>query len=125
MTVRSLAQLLADAETYLLDNTDRRISPSGIRERFKDLADSALQFTQSGSGAVERTVGDKAREVVSVTDFDADPDGVEDSAPAFAAALTKLALGGQLLVPPGLYRLESQVTITAPATRRLLISGYE
>ncbi|TIU88812.1 MAG: hypothetical protein E5W06_00135 [Mesorhizobium sp.] len=41
MTARTRAQLNSDADTYLPDNTSGDISPADIRQRVKDLADSA------------------------------------------------------------------------------------
>lgn len=42
MTVRTRAQLNSDADTNLANNTRREITPTKVRERIKDLADSAL-----------------------------------------------------------------------------------
>lgn len=42
MTVRTRAQLNTDADTYLADNATGDISPQDVRDRIKDLADSAL-----------------------------------------------------------------------------------
>lgn len=42
MTVRTRAQLNSDADTALADNTTGDISPSDIRTRVKDLADSSV-----------------------------------------------------------------------------------
>jgi len=42
MTVRTRAQLNSDAGTYLADNTTGDITPEDVRQRVKDLADSAL-----------------------------------------------------------------------------------
>lgn len=46
-----------------------------------------IGFIQSGLGAIQRTIGSKLRERVSVLDFGADPTGVNDSTAAFNAAL--------------------------------------
>jgi len=51
-----------------------------------DIAD--VGFLQAGTGAVERTVQSKLRDVVSVKDFGAVGDGVADDTAAFVAALT-------------------------------------
>ncbi len=65
-------------------------------------------FKQSGVGAVQRTVQDKMRDVVSVIDFGADPTGSEDSYPAFAAAIAKISgSGGSIFMPAGIYRLNT------------------
>src|SRR5690606_19009463 len=42
MTVRTRSQLKDDADTFLPDNTSGEISPQDVRDRVKDLADSAL-----------------------------------------------------------------------------------
>ncbi|ODT50253.1 hypothetical protein [Devosia sp. 63-57] len=42
MTVRTRAQLNADAETYLADNAGGDITEAYVRQRVKDLADSAV-----------------------------------------------------------------------------------
>jgi hypothetical protein len=95
---------------------------------------SKLSFTQSGAGAVTRTVDSKLKDVVSVKDFGAVGDGVADDAAAVQAAIdTVETLGGSVLFPPGKYLFGSQVTINrtgAPlgggfvGERNLLISGY-
>lgn len=57
MTVRTRAQLNSDADTLLPDNTAGEISPEDVRERIKDLADSAKlaedSATTSAQGIVE------------------------------------------------------------------------
>jgi hypothetical protein len=40
MAIKSRANLLSDADTYVNDNTTRDISPADVRDRVKDLADS-------------------------------------------------------------------------------------
>lgn len=59
---------------------------------------STLSFTQSGTGAVTRTVDSKLRDVVSVKDFGAVGDGVTDDLAKVKAALEsgKVADGGGL-----------------------------
>ena len=61
-------------------------------------------FTQDGAGAVRRTVQDKLRDWVSVTDFGAVGDGVTDDTAAFNAAFAALpAGGGTVTAPNGTY----------------------
>ncbi len=76
-----------------------------------------LSFTQSGTGAVARTVESKLREVVSVKDFGAVGDGVTDDSAALTAAVTNanaLASVGSpqaravyVYFPPGRYVINS------------------
>jgi hypothetical protein len=72
------------------------------------VASSKLAFTQSGTGAVQRTAESKLRDVVSVKDFGAVGDGVTNDTTAIQAALNQLAInGGTLLFSPGTYKLET------------------
>jgi hypothetical protein len=67
-------------------------------------------FIQLGSGAVTRLLVDKAREIVSVLDFGADPTGVADSTTAIQNALNSLpVVGGRLVFNAGTYRFSSVI----------------
>lgn len=68
MTVRTRAELLADADTYINDNTTGDVTPAKVRQRIKDLADSAL-FTSDLTDATGKT-----------TPVDADTMPINDSA---------------------------------------------
>lgn len=70
---------------------------------------SAL-FTQSGTGAVARSVQAKLREIVSVKDFGAVGDNVTDDTAAFAAAIAA-ANGKTLYIPAGYYKITSSLSI--------------
>lgn len=70
--------------------------PTGITDS------DAILFMQSGTGAVERTMQDKAREIVSALDFGADPTNATVSTTAFNNAIAAAA-GGVLLIPNGEY----------------------
>ena len=98
---------------------------------------SLVGFIQSGTGAVARTVQDKARESVSVLDFYAngvsgvavDPTGVVDSYLGIQAAITATPLGATLVFPPGTYLTSQPVTLSksiyikGSATARQVTSG--
>lgn len=67
---------------------------------------SAIQFQQSGAGAIVRSSQDKMREIVSVADFAGlDPTGVAASDAAFSAASIRAGLDGRVIIPPGTYKL--------------------
>src|SRR3990167_10299934 len=51
MTIRTRAQLNSDATTNLADNTTRDISAEDVRQRVKDLADSAQLAEDLGTAA--------------------------------------------------------------------------
>lgn len=90
---------------------------------------SLIGFQQSGTGAVARTVQAKDREIVSLTDYyangvsgaAADPTGALDNAGGLTAAIAALPVaGGDVNVPQGTWRLNSQITV--PSNVRLLLS---
>ena len=73
---------------------------------------SGIYFTQSGSGALARTVDSKLKDVVSVKDFGAVGNGVVDDTAAIQAAITSLSLtGGAVSVPPGTYKITAAITL--------------
>lgn len=69
MTVKTRAQLNSDADTYLADNTSQDISPSDIRQRVKDLADSAIMDGDGLSTRV-KTIVSTATPTVNTDDYD-------------------------------------------------------
>jgi hypothetical protein len=69
-------------------------------------------FLQSGAGATSRSWNSKIADVVSVLDFGADPTGSADCATAIQNAVNALPVsGGEVIFPPGLYKLGSTVNI--------------
>ena len=69
-------------------------------------------FTQSGTGAVERSVTAKLGEVVSVKDFGAVGDGATDDTTAIQAAIDYIAtVGGTVFFPAGAYLLTASLTV--------------
>lgn len=67
-----------------------------------------VTFLASGSGASQRTVLDKLRDVVSVKDFGAVGDGVADDTAAIQAAMNYSGLRqSEVVFPEGIYRITS------------------
>jgi hypothetical protein len=66
-------------------------------------------FTQSGAGAVSRTVTDKLRDIIHVKDFGAKGDGVTDDSAAFTAALASGA--SEVRADGGTYVINSTITL--------------
>lgn len=73
----------------------------------------ASLFIQSGSGAIQRTLDSKIKDYeVSVLDFGADPTGIVDSTTAIQNAINSLpATGGIVLLPHGIYSINTTLTI--------------
>ena len=67
-----------------------------------------VTFLAAGSGASQRTVLDKLRDVVSVKDFGAVGDGVADDTAAIQAAL---AASNNVYLPSGTYRITNTIGI--------------
>ena len=81
-----------------------------------------VTFLAAGSGAAQRTVLDKLRDVVSVRDFGAVGDGVADDTAAIQAAITHASSARiRLFVPNGKYKITA--TITTPANGYIFLSG--
>jgi hypothetical protein len=90
-----------------------------------------VTFLAAGSGASQRTVLDKLRDVVSVKDFGAVGDGVTDDTAAFLAAIATIPLASSITyganglpsaaskavieVPPGLYKITQKLLFTNKA----------
>lgn len=74
--------------------------------------DAALvSFTQSGTGAVARTVQDKLREVVSAADFGVVGDDATDTWASLQAAVTYASTNSKrLFIPAGSYRISQPIT---------------
>ncbi|WP_369933027.1 glycosyl hydrolase family 28-related protein [Xanthomonas tesorieronis] len=95
-----------------------------------DLADPAkgaglVAFQQAGSGAIARTLLDKARERVTPEDFGAIGDGVADDIFAFQKAVAYLATrptGGTLYIPARTYYLSEMLVI---ANSSITIAGED
>jgi hypothetical protein len=73
---------------------------------------SVVSFTQSGSGAVSRTVQAKLRDFVSVKDFGAVGDGSTDDTSAIQAAMDT---GNPVYFPPGTYKTTATLLMSTVA----------
>jgi hypothetical protein len=83
----------------------------------QDLADNDgsnwIGFEQAGTGAVAVSAQDKMREIVSVTDFGADPTGATDSTAQIQAAWDSIkSANGSLFFPAGTYRCDDVLDFT-------------
>jgi hypothetical protein len=90
-----------------------RINAGGTALEFADGDLNTTTITQSGTGAVERTLTSKLGEIVSVKDFGATGDGSTDDTSAIQAAIDAVEArgGGEIRLPAGDYKISSTLTI--------------
>lgn len=85
---------------------------------------SQVAFKQAGAGAVDRTTSEKLREVVSVKDFGAVGDGVNDDTAAIQAAVNATGTsGGTIYFPKGVYKVSSAIQINGRSNVRFVGVG--
>lgn len=96
------------------------ISPS-MTQLEADLANTAdntknskkVGFKQSGTGAVSRTLQDREREIITLTDFGANGNGIFDNSDAFAKFVAELKNHAYpiAIIPRGVFKIESGIVI--------------
>jgi hypothetical protein len=108
INVGEIAINAADAELYTKDT-------NGNIRKFQNTATGTadgVHFTQSGTGAVQRTVESKLQDVVSVLDFGADPTGANNSTAAVqAAVLAGISLKKAIYFPSGTYLITDTINL--------------
>jgi hypothetical protein len=110
--VGEIAINAADAELYTKD-TD------GTIQAFKS------KFTQTGTGAVARTIESKLKDVVSVKDFGAAGDGVTDDTTAIQNAINAAIAAGYkaVFLPVGDYVVSSTIYLHTSSGQSFLGAG--
>lgn len=79
-----------------------------------DAVEGLLLFTQTGTGATQRTLDSKIKDTVSILDFGADPTGAVDATTAIQNAVNAVTTGGTVLVPGSGYNMTGTVVINKP-----------
>ena len=98
------------------------VNPSTLVLTGADISNALVLATGS---TTPRPLSMRFAERPDVLDYGADPSGVADSAPAFAAAMAAVPTGGsaRIVVPRGTYRLASPVN--QPAGRKISVEFFE
>lgn len=94
----------SDSGTYGTNTVGYR-----LKQLFSSIGASFVQFMQSGTGAVARTVQSKLRDVVSVKDFGAVGDGVTDDTAALSAAFNYAIPLALPVMLEGTYRITGPI----------------
>ena len=93
-------------------NADKALTTDGSAASWGSIHADHVDFTNSGTGGVERTLQAKLEDVVNVKDFGAVGDGVTDDTAAIQAAVD---IGSSVYFPDGTY-LMGAVTINSDIT---------
>lgn len=101
-----------DVEVWTVDNIETA-STDVLSQLAASGGASLVGFIQSGSGATQRSVQAKLRDVVSVKDFGAVGDGITDDTNAISNAI---ATGKNVFFPAGTYLSDTQEITTANQT---------
>ncbi|MEK0083437.1 glycosyl hydrolase family 28-related protein [Benzoatithermus flavus] len=117
MANKQIHELTAAAELNPEDQLVVSIASGNLTRR---ASIASLPFRQALTGATVRLLAGKLGELVSVKDFGAKGDGSADDSAAFQAALDQHQA---VFVPPGTYRLDSEVQ--AKPRRTLLGAGRD
>ncbi|MGD1061743.1 MAG: tail fiber domain-containing protein [Terracidiphilus sp.] len=84
-------------------------------------ASANLQFVQTGTGALARSLSDKLTDIVSVKDFGATGNGVTNDAAAIQAALNSGS--SDIAVPPGTYVLGATGITVPSSVKQFIVSA--
>jgi hypothetical protein len=121
LKVRSMFPALVSATSPItLDKTGLSyvfgLDTTALRTTLDPYYNSGL-FTQSGTGAVQRSVESKLRETISVIDYGADNTYATDATSAIQAAITfALITGRTVYIPTGTYKISGTLSIGGNGT---------
>ena len=94
--------------TYQFNSSESSWFNLGQNESDYSQTSSKITFTQTGTGAITRTVDNKLKDFASVKDFGAVGDGIADDTNAIRAAVTAI---NAVYFPPGVYRITEAILI--------------
>ena len=103
------ADNLNGADTITVASTLATLAASG--------GSSLIGYASGVSSPITQTVQDKLRQLVNVKDYGAKGDGTTDDTAAIQAAIDEMqgtGKGGIVYMPPGRYKITSNLTITWP-----------
>lgn len=95
------------------------ISVAGVRA---DTPFTTFAFPANGA-PTNRTMPNRLADIFNILDYGADPTGVSDSQPAFAAAITAAANNGLIFVPKGNFKVLSAIPVSSGSSLRFVGEG--
>lgn len=118
---------------YTVDNYNTDLAAAFQASVASPAGSSIVGFVQAGAGAAARPLQDKARELVSITDYGANEEADDNAAAINKAIIYMQSVGGELLIP-GQFRTSANHQIdgaggivsvlgNGPAASKLIATG--
>lgn len=111
--LESATDVTASDLLQIVDVEDGDMAPSGTNKKVTaQILGNYLPVTATGS-TTARSLANRFADTVNVKDFGAVGDGVTDDTAAIQAAITAMSPWGTLIIPEGVYKTTSTITLPA------------